>query len=485
MDTVKKIAKNTAVLFLAQVLGLGLGFFYMIYMARHLGAVGFGILSFALAFTTIFAIFADFGLQPLTVREVARNKTLAPKYLSNLSAMKLILSAATFGLIAVTINLLGYPQKTINVVYLVALSVVLNSFTTMLYSIFQAHERMEYQSLGHILNGTLMLAGVIFVIKSDMGVVGFASLYVLAGITCLAYSIAVLKTKFPDLFSEWSSRKLEVDRGFWKATTKEAMPFAMATFFMLIFYWIDSVMLSLMKGDAVVGWYNVAYRMVLVLLFIPHTFIAALYPVMATFHKTSENSLRSSHEKSFKYLTIIGMPIAVGTTLLARRIILLIFGAEYTNSILPLQILVWSALFIFMSITFGNLFNCLNRQAIVTKITGICVVANVVLNIILIPRYSLVGASIATVLTEFVALSLCFVWGFRIGYTVPERKLASILTRVLLSSTLMAFYVLVFRELPLLALLPSAAVVYFLTLYISKGMDKEDISLLQSAFLRK
>ncbi|MBU4492079.1 MAG: flippase, partial [Euryarchaeota archaeon] len=286
MNTVRRIAKNTGVLLAAQVLGHLIGFFYMMYTARYLGAAGFGILSFALAFTAIFSILTDFGLQPLTIREVARDKTLATKYLANLSGMKIALVTATFGLIAITINLLGYPEQTIKVVYLVALSVMLNSFTMMFYSIFQAYERMEYQSFGHILNSLLMLGGVVLAMRLGLGVVGFALLYFLSSIVCMVYSLFVLRTRFSGLFLQWSQRKIEIDWGFWKATAKEAFPFGAGLFFVMIFYWIDSVMLSLMKGDAVVGWYNVAYRMVLVLLFIPQSFIAAIYPVTSRFHVT-------------------------------------------------------------------------------------------------------------------------------------------------------------------------------------------------------
>ncbi len=484
MDTVQRIAKNTGVLFAAQVAGYAMGFFYIMYTARYLGASGFGVLSFALAFTAIFGILTDLGLQPLTVREVARKRELAPVFLSNLSAMKLLLSIVTLALIAITVNLMGYSGETATVVYIVALSVVVNSFTTMLYSIFQAYESMEYQSAGHLLNSVLMLGGAAVAIKAGTGVRGFALLYLAAAAACLVYGIVILYAKFPEVFSGLRGRKAMVELSFWKETLKESLPFGLGVFFMVIFYWVDSVMLSVMKGDSAVGWYNAAYRIVMVLLFIPHAFIAAIYPVMSVFYKTSEESLRSAHERSFKYLTIIGIPIAVATTILARRMILMIFGVEYTSSVLPLQILAWSVVFIFMSITFGNLFNCLDRQAVVTKITGVCVVANVVLNILLIPRYSLVGASIATVLTEAVSLILCFVWGYRIGYSIPGRRLSGILARVLISSVLMGLYIALFHNMNLIALVPSAAIIYFLILYISNGIDKEDISLLQSAVLR-
>ena len=81
MNTVQTIAKNTGVLLVSQIASYIIGFFYIMYTARYLGTAGFGILSFALAFTGIFGVFSDLGLSTLTVREVARDKSLASKNL--------------------------------------------------------------------------------------------------------------------------------------------------------------------------------------------------------------------------------------------------------------------------------------------------------------------------------------------------------------------------------------------------------------------
>jgi O-antigen/teichoic acid export membrane protein len=61
MNTVQRIAKNTAVLLLSQIASYILGFFFIMYTARYLGAEGFGILSFALAFTGIFGVLVIWG----------------------------------------------------------------------------------------------------------------------------------------------------------------------------------------------------------------------------------------------------------------------------------------------------------------------------------------------------------------------------------------------------------------------------------------
>ena len=206
------------------------------YTARYLGAEGFGILSFALAFTGIFGVFSDLGLSTLTVREVARDKSLAEKYLGNIAVMKLLLVVVTFGLIALFINLLGYPEQTIMVVYLVALSVIFGAFSRMFYSIFQAYEQMEYVSVGQILSSALMLSGALFAISQGFSVVGFASIYFIVSAIVLGYSFIVCAWKFV-------LPKIEVDWSFWKPTIKEALPFGLTGTFITIYLWIDSVML--------------------------------------------------------------------------------------------------------------------------------------------------------------------------------------------------------------------------------------------------
>ena len=91
MSTFKTITRNAGVLFISRFLTYTLAFFYTIYMARYLGATGFGIISFALAFTGILGIFSNLGLSTFMTREIARDKSVVNKYLSNIISIKLIL----------------------------------------------------------------------------------------------------------------------------------------------------------------------------------------------------------------------------------------------------------------------------------------------------------------------------------------------------------------------------------------------------------
>jgi len=484
MNTAERTAKNIGVLFAAQIISRLLAFFYMMYAARYLGPANYGILTFALAFTGIFGVFTDLGLRPLTVREVARDKSLSLKYLSNVSLMKVILGAITFALISLTINLMGYPEQAIKVVYLLGLSVIFQGFTQMCYSIFQAYERMEFQALGQMLNAALMLAGIMVAIKLGLGVLEFALLYALVGFVTLIYSFTALKWKFSNPALAWSLRMVELDWSFWKPVIKQAWPFGLTTIFIMIYYYIDSVMLSMMKGSEFVGWYNAAYRIALVLLAIPTVFNSAVFPIMAQFSISSRSSLKFTYQKYFKYMVLLSIPIGVGTTLLSDRLILLIFGQEYAPSIIPLQILIWSTVFIYLNGVFGRLVESLNRQILGTKVAGVGAILNIVLNLLLIPRYGYIGASATTVATELAILLLMGIISFRLGYSISLRVIARNVGKAIVASAVMGIFIWRFEDFNLGILVVLSALIYFIFIWISKFFDKDDMNLAKQLISR-
>jgi len=476
MSNVQRIARNTAVLLISNIASFVTGFFFTMYVARYLGAQGYGILSFALAFTAIFGVLTDIGLQTLMIREIARDKALAQKYLGNIAALKILLCIVTFGLIALTINLMDYPWETIKVVYLIGLSVVFSAFSSMFYGVFRAHQRMEFEAVGQVLGSVLTLAGALYAISHDFSVASFAWIYFIVSLITLGYSIFISIWKF-------AIPRIKFDLEFWKDALKQAWPFALAAVFGSLYYCIDSIMLSTMKGDAAVGWYNAAYRLISILSFVPTAYFGAVFPITSTFHITSKEFLRFTHEKSFKYLLILGVPIGVGTTILANKIIMLIFGMEYYPSIIVLQILAWWMAVIFVTSVFGNLLQSANRQIMVAWVLAIGAILKVLLNLILIPGRSYTGASIATLATGFIVLALLFIWSSRIGYGIPIRNLIRIFIRISIASAAMCLFIIYLKSFYILALIPLSALLYFTVLYIIGGIEKDDVLLLRSVFV--
>ena len=253
MSKARKIAKNTGVLFVAQIITYLFGFFITIYTARYLGVEGFGILSLALALTVIFNVFTDLGLSTLIVREVARDKSQTKKYVGNFAVMKLLLAFLTFGLIAITVTLIGYSKEVSLVIYLITISVILTSFSGVFNSIFQAHEQMEYQAISSIINSFILLIGILIAIYLHLSIIIFAIVYIISSIATLIYSLTIYLWKY-------SLPKFEIDTKFWKLTLIAASPLSVSAIFAVIGFKIDTILLSILKGNIAVGIYTAPYQ---------------------------------------------------------------------------------------------------------------------------------------------------------------------------------------------------------------------------------
>ena len=464
MNTVKRIAKNTGVLFVSKIATTILGFFYIMYTARYLGVEGFGVLSFALAFTGIFVVFTDLGLSILTVRDVSRDKSLASKYLGNIVVMKIIFAAITFVLIASTINLLSYPEQTIKVVNFITLSIIISAFSETFYSIFRAYEKMEYQSYGQILNSILMLAGILFAINKGFNVIGLASIYFLVSIIIFVYSY---------LFCTWKFVKpvYTIDLNFWKSKIKDALPFSLTVIIAGLFFRIDITMLSAMKGDEVAGLYNAACTIILIIVSIADVFIFAVFPVASKYFVSSKDSLIFVLEKSSKYLFIIGLPMALGAILLADKIILLIYGSEFAEAALVIRVLGLYVPLRFISHSTGWMLASINREPLRTLSAGITIGINIILNIILIPKLGIIGAGIATVISQTILFTLYFYFVARFFHRLPLHKM---LVKPCISSLVMGIFILHFIQSNIFLIIALSIIIYFGVLYLIKAFDTDD-----------
>ncbi|NQE44419.1 putative flippase AglR, partial [ANME-1 cluster archaeon GoMg2] len=416
MNTVQRIAKNTAALFAAQVVVSILGLVLSIFIARNLGDVVFGKYSFALAFTAIFAVFSDLGYNTLLIREVARDKSQASKYLNNVLGLRALLSLVIFAFIVLTINLMDYPSDTKNIVYLFGIYTLVVSFSAVFKVTFRAFEKMVYEAGITIISNLIRVSLGLVVLFLGYGLLELAWIFLFSGVFDFILSFLVCGKRFV-------KPEIDLNFKFWKSTIKVALPLSMLSIFGLIYVRIDTVMLSVMKGDAVVGWYNAAYSLVLAFKPIPQLFMNALFPLMASYYVSSKDSLKIIYEKSFKYLFVLGLPLAVGISLLADKFILLFYGEEFYPSIIALQILAWDILLLFLYTCTTFVLVSIEKQNQMAIIAGCTALINVILNLLLIPSFSYAGAAIATIFTEVFLLISYLYLNSRCSYNIPVYKI--------------------------------------------------------------
>jgi O-antigen/teichoic acid export membrane protein len=405
------------------------------YSTRYLGSENYGILSFAIAFASITIFLADIGIASVIVRDVARDKARTQKYFGNSIMLKIILAVITLVSTAAIGFALNYPSSTMQIVLMITLSLIIVSFYGIISSIISAYEVMEYISLGSIVFNLAMLICALLAIHLGVDVYGFSYVYLISSIISLGYYVAVALRNIP--LPKW-----DFDLLFWKYMVKEAIPFGLSSIFIRIYYFIDTIMISLLisNPNEAMGWYNAAYRMVLVLAFIPVTFLGSIYPIMSNYYVTSDKYLGFIFERSFKYLMALSIPIGVGTTILGNQLILLIYGPDFAPSTIALQILIWSEVVIFLNSVFGYLLNSINRQMIVAKQTMLASALNIILNLVLIPQFSYVGASSATVATQIFSFFFLLYFASKEGYALP-RDMIIHLSKILFACFVMALFI--------------------------------------------
>jgi len=471
MRIAKRVAKNTSVLIIADLLKSMLYFILVIYIARYLGIAGFGKYSFAVNFTLLAGILPDMGLSYLYIRDVSRNRGKAKKYMSNFIAIKSVLSVITLSLIVTAINFMNYPADTTLAVYGMAVYMILMSFHELFRSSFHAFEKMEYDAVVKIVERVILFSAGMYALFAGFGLMTIVLVSVFAAIVGFGLSGFLMIWRFvrPTISLDWK---------FCKNSILKAFPFAMTVIFALIYFGIDSVMLSIMVGDAPVGIYNAAYNLILGVMIIPMAFSAAIYPIMSRYFETSKGSLKFLYEKSMKYLVLLAIPAGFVITLLASKIVDFLYGPEYNASVFALQLLVWGGVAWFVSMGISTTLRSVNRQKTMAWIATSAALLNIVLNIVLIPYMSFIGAGIATVITEFFVLFACL---YKLSGTLPLPRMQKTIMTSLFSSILTVAFIYFFMDLHVLLLI-MMALVYFPLLFVLRGFDKKDFDVLKEIF---
>ncbi|OGO21399.1 MAG: hypothetical protein A2144_00330 [Chloroflexi bacterium RBG_16_50_9] len=475
MSATRRIAKNTVFLYIANVITLLIFLFLSILIARELGDVTLGKFSFAFSLSIISGIFISLGYDTLIIRDVARDWALAPKYLGNIISIKAILSLIVFGLMALIISLMHYPSDTTGAVLIFLAYAVITAFTVIFKVTFRAFERMEYEALSESTGRLITFFLGVAALFLGYGLLVIVGAFLIGSMCDLVISYFFCSRKF-------AKPKPEIDLDFWKKITKAAIPIGFLSLTSVIYIRTDTVMLSIMKGDAVVGWYTAAYNLILALNQMPFIFTTAVFPMMSRLFVSSTNSLRLTYEKMLNYLFIVGLPLALGTMLLSGRIILLFYGEQFIESIAALQIVSWNIVVFFLYFPLGMLLVSINKQNQMAITGGICALLNIVLNLILIPPLSYIGAGIATLATQVILFGFYFYFAAKQSYRLQLHKIAA---KPIIASAVMAVFLYFNSQLNLAVLIIVGIVIYFTVFLLIKGFTREDWQLLGSIIRRQ
>ena len=469
----RTILKNAGVLFIAELVNKGLSFFLIVAIARYLGEAGLGKYSFAFALAGLFAIGADLGLTTYLTREIARDKKKASELISNMLGIKLVLAAVTTVTPMIVIHFIEKSPEVQVSVYLAAAATGILNLTTVFNTIFNAFEKLEHVAIANLVERILTVGLGILLMTKGLGIIGLVFAYLISYFAVFIYLLmtSLRQVKFGIRLDYQTSKKLIIN----------SMPFWFTSLFITIYFRIDTVILQMMTDYVQVGLYNAAFKALDSLYFVPYAIITAVFPAMSRLHATDHKMLQAVYQKAFYYLMLLALPIGIGTTLLAARIIPLIYGEQFISATLALQILIWAEVIIFVSSLTGYLLNAVNKQTTFTYTTAIAAAFKIILNIILIPKIGYIGAAISTVATELVVFTILYYFAFKEGYSA---NLKAKFTKPILACIIMGAAIILLWNLNIILLIGLAGIIYFAAILAMKGIEKEETDLIKGILRR-
>jgi O-antigen/teichoic acid export membrane protein len=187
------------------------------------------------------------------------------------------------------------------------------------------------------------------------------------------------------------------DFQFIKTFQLRAMPFGLAFLCFGLYTYFDKIVISLTRSEAEVGLYNAGFQIYEGLMIVPVILAAVLYPRLSQLFVSDKGRLADLFSRGMKYMIVIALPVAAWGLLFSEDIIARLFGHEYLETALSLSILLCGIVISFQNVLLHTFLNSIDRQKymLITTLAGLFVA--ICLDLILIPRYGIVGAAIATI----------------------------------------------------------------------------------------
>ncbi len=459
-----KIAYNTFISAGARIVGLAISLTTIGFVTRYLGQDGFGQYATILAFLYIFSILADLGLYLISLREISRPGADEKKIISNAFTLRFTAGLVVFALAPLISLLMPYPSQFKTGVLIGAVGFWAMSNYQLLIGVFQKYLQMTKVALGELLGRIAQIALVVFFVWQDAGFLAIVG--ALTGGALTSYFVIFYSAK---KYVDFSFR---FDFSFWKSFLKKSFPLAVAAVLTMVYFRIDTIMLSLMKGAADTGVYGLAYKILESLLFFPAMFVGLVMPLLSKYAFSDRKEFINIFQNTLNVLLIIIIPMIVAVFFLSPEIISLIAGSEFLPSAGVLNILIIATAIIFLAILFQNMIISLEKQKSLTYIYGIGAIINLGANFYFIPKYSYSGAAATTVLTEAIVTLLMVALLYRLLGRLP---LSFSLFKYLLAGLVMALVFYFLSPLNWIVLAFLAAMAYFVFLYLIGGISNKQI----------
>lgn len=462
------VARNT----LAQAAGKGVvlaaGAVSIAITTRYLGASGYGHLALALALLQSFGVLADAGLVTAVVREASRAPERVSVLVANALAMRLLLAPLVVALAFAVSGIAGYGAQVGEAVLVAAVPFAMGIVSSTLAAVFQVRLQMGRGAFADAAGRLASLAALALVVTADLGF-----LAVVASATAgAAVALAIVF-----LFARrMTALGLAVDTAVWRELALLALPLGLTLAIAELYFRADTFIVALSRPAADVGVYALSYRIYELVAILPAIVMTSVFPLLSR-QLAGDRALaqRTLHATARAFATF-GVPLAAGGLVIAPQLARLAGGDEFAAAADPLRLLLCAAALAYVSGLLGFALIAGDRQRDALRLSLVALVANLALNVALVPSFGVIAAAAVALGTE----ALLFAGGWWLVRTrLGLRPAIPGLWRIAIAALVMAAAVWPLRDRTPALTVPLGVVVYGVVLAAVGGIDRRTLEALR------
>jgi len=395
------IGKNTLIQMIGKILSVVISLISIVLLTRYLGIAGYGNFTLVFTYAGFFSTLADFGLQVIVVRELSGNIFEKQTIRATFFWIKLLLVIVSIFIGISVIPFLPYTifLKTGIIIGLFAVGV--GGFQGFSNTLLQAEVRLDIvtfiDSITKLATFCLLILFILF----------HLNLLIILTTVLIGNSIGLLVSLVfvNEIFKQPISFNVKIA----KKILLLSIPIGFSSFIALLYFKVDTFLLSLYRASAEVGIYSFSYKILENLLVLWGFYMASVFPLLT--------KLKTGDKKKFTYLLRSTFIIAISSSIvitfcvyfLSPIIVYFLGGVRFTPSIPLLRVLVFSLPFLFINNSFYFYFFIENRFSFFVYSISAAFILNIIINLLIIPKYGYMGASISTVITEIVLFMCLFI----------------------------------------------------------------------------
>ncbi|MGD9046902.1 MAG: oligosaccharide flippase family protein [Anaerolineae bacterium] len=402
-----RVSKNALARFLAQVLARLLSLALVALVARYESAEALGSYVLVLTLVGFAGAASDLGLNIFLTRETARQIDLQRQreLLGTVLPLKLGLSVVVLAGLLLLAAVAAFPKATVELLPVGGLLLLPEAVTGTVRAFVNGRQRMEVSGLIDVTMRFLAVAASFPALLAGFGVTSVLLCTLGATLVGVVLYSAVLWRWRATPEWHWAPAA-------WGACLAESYPFALTSLAAMVYSRLDLVLLGLWQDELAVGWYGAAYKLWEAIGLLPASLLEAMFPEMSRLASTEEGRrrLRDLFRTASWAMLGGGLLLAVAGLLAAGALVPLVYGGtgSYTPAVLPFRLLICAVPAMFLYLLSGHVLYALGRQRRVTIAMLVVGLVNVVLNLIVIPRWSYLGAAAVALFSEWLLVTLVY-----------------------------------------------------------------------------